>query len=395
VADKLRFGVIGCGGRAEGLTRTVMADGRCDLVAICDIDQEQLDHYAKMAKPFGFEPIQYMDYKDLLDNDDIDAVLIATPDNFHHDMAVYAFDKGKHVFCEKPVGINLGQMVDILDAARRSGKVFETGFVLRYSPFYQGIRQLVQSGEIGNPLTADAYEEYYGAYHFFRGWWKSKANNGGIMIQKICHDMDLWHWIFGRPKQIVAFESLMDFKPGGWPSDAMGCNDCSNHCPYYISPEAAHVSKTKSNECVYNDPHDITDNCNVLVQFEWGMTLSQTMNFFCAQNRSDRYLHVIGSKAEISGFLGQGMVRIDGRHDAGGRSTRYLQFAKGDLDGHGGGDDVQMVSFLDGIIEGREALAGRDAAYWSSIMIMGAQIAADTGQVVKIDDLVQKYPFPE
>ncbi|MEX2683252.1 MAG: Gfo/Idh/MocA family protein [Candidatus Sigynarchaeota archaeon] len=390
----IRFGVIGCGGRAEGLTRTLVKDKRGDLVALCDIDQEQLDHYEKLAKTnLGHGTKQYKDYKALLDNPDVDAVIIATPDQWHRDIAVHAFNQKKHVFLEKPVGINLDQTIDILKAARRSGKILEVGYVLRYAPFYQGVRSLVHDGEIGTPLTADALEQYYGAFHFYRGWWKSKNNNGGIMVQKICHDMDLWYWIFGKPKKIVAFESLMDFKPGGWDSKAKTCNECKNRCPYYIPPEGVHASKTKSNECVYNDPHDITDSCNVLVQFESGMTMSQGMNFFCARTRSDRFLHVVGSKAEISGWLSQNMVRYDKRHGK-DSDVKYLQFSAHGAGGHGGGDDVQIIQFLNGLVEGHEALAGMESAYWSSIMIMGAQMSADQGRVIDVKELVAKYPFP-
>ncbi len=393
--DALRFGVIGCGGRAEGLTKTLMTDKRVDIVALCDIDLDQLDHYEKLAtSKLGHGTKHYTNYKDLIDNPDIDAVLIAPPDQWHHEMAVYAFKQKKHVFCEKPVGIKLEQTVDILKAAKQSGKIFETGFVLRYSPFYQGVRSLVQSGDIGKPLTADALEEYYGAFHFYRGWWKSKANNGGIMVQKICHDMDLWHWIFGQPKKIVAFESLMDFKPGGWESKAKTCNECTNHCPYYIPPEGVKASKTKSNECVYNDPHDITDNCNVLVQFESGMTMSQGMNFFNAVTRSDRFIHVVGSTGEISGYLSENMVRYDKRHGK-DSDVKYIQFKETSSDGHGGGDTVQIIKFVNSVLEGHESLAGMDAAYWSSIMIMGAQMSADQGRVIDVKELTAKYPFPQ
>nr|MDO8111688.1 Gfo/Idh/MocA family oxidoreductase [Candidatus Sigynarchaeota archaeon] len=390
----IRFGVIGCGGRADGLTRTLMSDKRGDLLAICDIDPEQIDHYEKMAKSsLGHGTKHYTDYKDLLDNADIDAVIIATPDQWHHEMAVEAFKKKKHVFLEKPAGTNLDQNQAILKAAKASGKTLEIGYVLRYSPFYQGVRSLVQSGDIGNPLAADALEEYYGAFHFYRGWWKSKGNNGGIMIQKICHDMDLWYWIFGKPRKIVAFESLMNFKPGGWDSKAKTCNECKNHCPYYIPPEGVKASKTKSNECVYNDPHDITDNCNVLVQFESGMTMSQGMNFFNAVTRSDRFIHVVGSTGEISGWLSENMVRYDKRH-GNDNDVKYLQFSTTGADGHGGGDQIQILKFLDALVEGREALAGRESAYWSSIIIMGAQMAADQNRVIDVKELTAKYPFP-
>jgi hypothetical protein len=185
----------------------------------------------------------------------------------------------------------------------------------------------------------------------------------------------------------------MDFKPGGWDSKAKTCNECKNHCPYFVPPEGVKSSRTKSNECVYNDPHDISDNCNVLVQFESGMTLSQGMNFFNALTRSDRFIHVVGSTGEISGYLSENMVQYHKRHGT-EKDIKYLQFKETGADGHGGGDTVQIIKFVNSVLEGHESLAGMDAAYWSSIMIMGAQMSADQGRVIDVKELTTKYPFP-
>ncbi|MHA1819916.1 MAG: Gfo/Idh/MocA family protein [Promethearchaeota archaeon] len=390
---KFGFGVIGTGSRSGSLVRTLMNDKekRGDIVALCDTRPSAMERYEKRIKAsLGHGCRKYTDYQELLRDPEVDAVVIATPDFMHHMMAIDAFHAGKHVFLEKPVGINLDQMIDIIKTAKESGKILEVGYVLRYSPFYVELQKILKKEIIGRPMFVQAIEEYYGAYHFNRGWWRKKANNGGIMVQKICHDMDIFTWYFGKPKRVVAFESINEFKPGNWPSDAKYCHECQNHCPYYVTAK----SRTYSDECVYNSDHDVADNAQVLVEFENGVNLSMGMVFFNSIHQSDRTIKIIGSKAEINGSLHEQILTIYPRFQSGGEPYSY-ECNESSLGGHGGGDEVQMIEFLNAISEGREAKAGLKSAYWSSILVMAAQISANTGRVVMIDDIIKKYPFPE
>ncbi|MHA1340186.1 MAG: Gfo/Idh/MocA family protein [Promethearchaeota archaeon] len=389
----LGFGVIGTGARSGSLVRTLMADKekRGDIVALCDTRPNALQKYETIVKNnLGHGCKKYYNFLDLIRDPEVDAVIISTPDYLHHYMAVEAFNAGKHVFLEKPVGINLDQMIDILRAAKRSGKILEVGYVLRYSPFFIEMKKMIDSGFIGRPMFVQALEEYYGAYHFFRGWWRKKANTGGIMVQKICHDCDLFCWLFGKPKRVTAYTSINEFKPGNWDSDAKFCHECKNRCPYYTTPKG----RTYSDECVYNSDHDVADNAQMIVEFENGVNLSMGMLFFNSKAQDDRHWKIIGSKGEISGRLSEQLLRFDPRHDHTLTKSVIYECAKGNLGGHGGGDEVQMIEFLNALYEGREAKAGIESAYWSSILVMGAQISADTGKVVWIDDLIKKYPFP-
>jgi predicted dehydrogenase len=373
----------------------LLKDPRVEFNAVCDIDPEALTRAAKAVQNIKKnEPQQFENYQDLLDQADIDAVVIAPPDYMHHDIALAAYKAEKHVFLEKPVGINLDQMIDIVRAgkvASDNGKITEIGYVLRYAPFYTVMKQMLEDGTIGRPLFATALEQYHGA-PFFRGWWKSRANVGGIMIQKICHDMDLHYWMFGKPSRIVAFESLMEFKPGNWDSDALTCPECTNHCAYYTRTKG---TNSDTYECVYNDPHDIVDTSQVLVKFETGMTLSMGMNFVDSVQQSDRFWRIVGSNAEVTGRLGTGILRYDARQDKTGKETKMIRCVGGDAGGHAGGEFHQIQGFVDSIELGHESKAGLESAYWSSIMVMGAQISADTESIVKVEDLVEKYPFPE
>lgn len=391
--SQFNFGIIGTGARSGSLARTLMKDKekRGDIVALCDTRPLAIESYEKIVKNhLGHGCKHYSDYQEMLRDPDVNVVVISTPDYLHHMMAIDALHAGKHLFLEKPVGINLDQMIDILVAARQSGKILEIGYVLRYSPFYIQMKRMIDEGKIGRPMFVQALEEYYGAYHFNRGWWRKKENTGGILVQKICHDMDLHCWMFGKPKRVSAFASINEFKPGNWDSDAKYCSECTNHCPYYCTT----ASRTYSDECVYNSDHDVEDNAQIIIEFENGVNLSMGMVFFNSHAQDDRHWKVLGSKAEISGRLSEQIIRFDPRFDNSREKSFLYECVRGGSGGHGGGDAVQMIEFLNALSEGREAKAGIEPAYWSSILVMAAQMSADTGKTILIDDIVKKYPMP-
>jgi predicted dehydrogenase len=396
---KINFGIIGVGGRGGFFAKTCVQDEhkRGDIIALCDTNPIAIERYDEYVEQYlGHKCKHYSDYREMIDNPDVDAVVIGTPDQFHHEMALYAFKANKHVYCEKPVGINLQQMVEIVQAAKDSGKILEIGYVLRYAPFFVKIKEILESNQIGRPLSVDVRETYYGgAGVFFRNWWRFKKNNGGIMVQKICHDLDLIYWMFGKPKRIVAFESNMEFKPGNWDSDAAFCTECDNKCPYV---KRRNDDLHQLDQCIYNTDKsgaDIVDNAKILIQFENDLNLTLTMNFFPSQAQNGREWRIIGSQAELTGKLDEQLIRIDPRHDLSKAQSYYIESAGIDAGGHGGGDDHQVFELLDAISENRESKAGIESAYWSSILVMGAQISADTHQVVEIVDLIRKYPYPK
>ncbi len=392
---KIGFGVIGTGSRSGSLVRTLMNDEkqRGDIVALCDIRPSAIESYEKRVKSgLGHGTKHYTDYQALLRDPEVDAVIVSTPDYLHHMMAIDALHAGKHLFLEKPVGVNLEQMIDILKAAKEAGTTLEIGYVLRYSPFFIKMKQILEEKKIGRPMFVQALEEYFGAYHFNRGWWRKKSNTGGIMVQKICHDFDLFYWLFGPAKRVSAFTSINEFKPSNWDSDAKYCSECDNHCPYYTKKLSG---RTYSDECVYNSDHDVADNAQIIVEFKNGINLSMGMTFFNSRTQSDRHWKIVGSKAEISGKLSEQILRVDPRFAPVEKESFLLECSPEATGGHGGGDEIQMIRFLDAIEEGRESKAGIESAYWSSIMVMGAQIAADTGEIVDYDELIKKYPMPQ
>ena len=123
--DRIRFGVIGCGGMGTGHLNELVkrsTDDNLQVVAVCDVYRRRLNRAKSTSGGEG-----YLDYRKLLDRDDIDAVLIATPDHWHSKIAIDAMASGKHVYVEKPMTHTVEQAIELRDAVARYGKVLEVG----------------------------------------------------------------------------------------------------------------------------------------------------------------------------------------------------------------------------------------------------------------------------
>lgn len=194
---KLRIGFIGCGAIANhkhgpSLTSPAVRD-LCDLVAFCDLVAEKA---ASTAKQFGTPDAKtYVDYKDLLENRDVDVVHICTPNVSHSFITVDALNAGKHVLCEKPMAITAAEAKLMVDAWKTSGKKFTIGFQNRFRPEVQMLKKCIMAGDLG--------EIYYGKAHAVRrravpnwGVFLDKAKQGGGPLIDIGgHALDLTLWM--------------------------------------------------------------------------------------------------------------------------------------------------------------------------------------------------------
>ncbi len=151
--DRIRFGVVGCGGMGTGHVHSLVGRGEKDnvqVVAVCDVYRRRITR-AKEAAP-GAEG--YADYRRLLERKDIDAVLIATPDHWHGKISIEALEAGKHVYCEKPMTHTVEQALHVRDTVRRTGKVFQVGPQATAQDKYWQARQAVREGRIGKVTWA-------------------------------------------------------------------------------------------------------------------------------------------------------------------------------------------------------------------------------------------------
>lgn len=153
-SNRIRLGFIGIANRGSQLMNAAIPNSDAEVVALCDVNQAALDSWH--AKLDG-KPARYTDYRKMLEQKDIDAVVIATPDHWHALQAIAACDAGKDVYCEKPLSITIYEGRRIVEAARRNNRIFQVGLQRRSSPMYAGIRDLVRSGAIGKVTVARAY----------------------------------------------------------------------------------------------------------------------------------------------------------------------------------------------------------------------------------------------
>jgi predicted dehydrogenase len=162
---KLNIGVIGCNGMGWSNTRSMLNMDEVDLIGICDVDSSVVERrsndYATMRKN---KPKTYSDYRELLNNPDIDAVIIGTPDHWHCKIMVDAVNSGKHVYVEKPVANSIEECKIMVEAAQRTGKIVQAGQWQRSGPHYKKAIEIVRSGKLGQIRLVKVWA--------YQGWMK-------------------------------------------------------------------------------------------------------------------------------------------------------------------------------------------------------------------------------
>lgn len=203
----VRFGIIGVGNMGTSHINMHLQGKHKELrfTAVADIDSSRLEAAKKLMpslKTFGSA-------EELIDSGEVDAVIIATPHYDHSPIAQYAFSKGINVLTEKPAGVYTKQVREMNEAAAETDLVFGIMYNQRTNCVYRKMRELVQSGELGeirrvNWIITDWYRTQ--AYYNSGGWratWKGEG--GGVLLNQCPHNLDLWQWICGMPKKIRAF----------------------------------------------------------------------------------------------------------------------------------------------------------------------------------------------
>lgn len=207
MSDKMKVAVIGIGNMGSAHAACIASkkiDGM-ELSAACDIVPEKLD-YCKETFP-GIA--LYADWKLLLQDKNIDAVIIAVPHPLHTEIAMAALAAGKHVMLEKPVDISVSRAKKLNDAAEKAGKVFGIMFNQRTNDLFQKARQIVRSGQLGElKRSVWIITNWYRPQHYYdSGSWRAtwSGEGGGVLLNQAPHNLDLWQWICGMPCEVTGF----------------------------------------------------------------------------------------------------------------------------------------------------------------------------------------------
>ena len=220
-ADKVRVGLIGTGGRGQGLVKVISNLEGVDVVACCDVQKDRLEAGLKYAAE-GAKG--YSDYKAILDDQSIDAVVIATPLHLHFQMVRDAIDAGKHVYCEKTLTLTIEDALALEPIIKGSSKVFQVGYQHRYNPLYQKVKEIIRGDEFGPLSHVECYWNRNGDWRRpvsdpklerLINWRMYREYSGGLMAELSSHQMNIVQWITeSHPVKVQGFGGIDYWKDG-------------------------------------------------------------------------------------------------------------------------------------------------------------------------------------
>jgi predicted dehydrogenase len=200
---KLRLGFIGVG--AMGLSHVNsfarLCGDKVEISAVCTANKASIKKVHEIAPDAKVVSTE----RELIDSR-LDAVIVSTPNFTHAKLAQEILAAGKHLFLEKPIGITPDECRQVVAASEKSDRVVMVGHELRYSPFFQKLKDLVEAGEVGKPRMVWT-REFRGPFQPKSGdWIQDNRKSGGTLVDKNCHHFDLMNWWVGaRPKRVCAF----------------------------------------------------------------------------------------------------------------------------------------------------------------------------------------------
>ncbi len=378
---------IGTGGRSCSYSKVYQPREDIDIVALADPNP---GHRRVMIERTGLTGgfAEYDDWHDLMAaHDDLDGVVITSPNHTHADPAIACFERGLPIALEKPLAANAADCDRIVDAARAHSGRSLLGFVLRSTPFYSTIWKLIRDGAIGRLVSLQADELVGWAVSSIMKrspWRRYTALSGGSMIEKCCHDLDILNWMMGcRAVSLNSYGGRLLYNPN--PSLPATCDGCgvADTCKYYKEPpKAAHedeaeqryhdFARSEEARCIYNIDSDVSDVQSVSLEYENGAVANFLLNFHCAGPRASRNFHAAGTGGRVWGNLHEAMVyRYDNRS---GETTEID--CRGDGSGHGGGDRLHALLLQKMMAEPefrpeQDAMAG----YVSAIMSFATDVS--------------------
>ncbi len=159
--QKLKIGLIGCGWYGMVISNAALKVGGAEIVAVCDVDSDHLKTSAdELEKLQGIRPKEYKDYKDLLEQKDLQAIFIGTQPHWHALQFIAACEKGYDIYCEKPLSYDVEEGKAMVKAAEKAGNIVQIGFQRRQSQAFKKAKSLIEEGKIGKVHQIGAQIHY-------------------------------------------------------------------------------------------------------------------------------------------------------------------------------------------------------------------------------------------
>ena len=364
---KLKVVLIGAGGRGNTYTAH-MDEERFQVVAVAEPIVERRE---RIQLRHGIpEDMCFDTWETLLEKEKFaDVALIATSDSLHYAPAMKAIERGYNLLLEKPVAPTAKECVDIANAAKEKGVKVLVCHVLRYTPFFSKIKEMIKNGDIGKVISIHHSENVGNLHHshsYVRGNWGNTGRSSNMLLAKSCHDIDILQWLVDSEcKYVSSFGSLSYFNKENAPDGAP--EYCMDGCPYkdtcyYDATKIYSVDAegwfkghalrkenptqedyenlqrtTLYGKCVFKCDNDVVDHQVVNLEYENGAVASFNMSSF---NSGGRFIRVMGTDGEIYGDMSKNTLDFFSFKTREHTEIKPWELNLDDsiVSGHGGGD---------------------------------------------------------
>ncbi|KAF0980068.1 hypothetical protein FDP41_001221 [Naegleria fowleri] len=442
--------VIGCGNRGKNYARyTKEHPDQCRLVAIAEPrkyvrewmkeiynlnseclfnDWQSLYSYLlEFQKDHDLSKDENKRHPPFLDPTHEKTVIICTQDQYHVEPALAFASLGFHILLEKPMAVKAEDCKRITKAVEENGVKFAVCHVLRYSIYTQRLKEILNSGLIGNIINIQHLEPvgwFHYAHSYVRGNWNNEQTSSPMLLAKSCHDID-WLCHVMTPHKVVqvsSFGSLMHCRKENKPEGAASrCLDCpssieekccysakkiyldtvkAGHTGWPVSiiiesgeePTVENVSQALRDgpygRCVYESDNNVVDNQVVSLQFDNGATCTFTMIAY-SKEICERKTRIYGTLGELE-IIGNTIHHFDFLTQTYKKIELDNEIPKTNLSGHGYADYYLMKNFIDAICENDSSklLSNARETLNSHLLVFTAEEARHSSTVIKVNDHV-------
>lgn len=347
----LRIGIIGAGSIARRYLSKLPAVPNAQVVSLCRRDEAAAQ---AMAREFQV-PGCCTDYMDILRDESVDAVIVATPTVTHAAIVLAALEHGKHVLCEKPPAMNVEEVRACAEAAEKSGKLLMYGFVRRFNKTVSFLKDFVDSGAMGDICYAEVAR--MARCNKSSGWFVSREHAGGGMLMDACiHQLDTALYLMDFPK-VKSVKGYTNYANSHLPGQVKGCAG-----GWVSADKGSYARTTESFACGQ-------------VQFENGACLNIKASDILNVVEEGSYVELCGTKA---GFKETGagvrMVTLD-------RSGYYLESSPV-LTAEKDGMAEELAHFVDCCLNGTPCICTPQHAVQLMAILTALYRSAETGREV-------------
>lgn len=343
----IRIGTIGAGGRGRISKMAHKPEAGAALAMVCDTHAQVIQEY---QDEYGSQLQVTDDWQKVVQNEELDAVFITTPDFLHEEQAIAALETGKTVYLEKPMAITLEGCDRILEASRNNGNRLYVGHNMRFFPVMQKMKELIDTGVIGE-VQAIWCRHFvdFGGDAYFKDWHAEQRYATGLLLQKGAHDIDMIHWFGGGYTRrtvgmgkLSVYNRITDRRAPD--EQTRGKNDLANWPP---------LSQKGMNPII-----EVEDHSMMMMELDNGVQASYTQCHYTPDGY--RNYTIIGTEGRIENHGDHSMdqhhaeiwlwTQRCGNVAGGGYQTIAVPPATGS---HGGADPLIVDDFLDFVKTGQ------------------------------------------